>query len=139
MLKELQAMELVDAAGSSALLDFPDVNGFLAAKNAAYNYFSKLISNMVYEGEMDPPDPSMPLELGMQMVQQHYDLYKLQGAPEENLQLFRTWLAQARAILGRAAQEAQAAQQPMPQPGEGGGQAPGPGPVEMPPPGLPPQ
>lgn len=122
MLKELQAMGLIDSAGSSALLDFPDVNGFLAAKNAAYNYFSKLISNMVYEGEMDPPDPSMPLELGLQMVQQHYDLYKLQGAPEENLQLMRTWLAQARAILGRAVQQAQAAQQPLPQPGEGGGQ-----------------
>lgn len=123
MLKELQAMGLVDAAGSSALLDFPDVNGFLAVKNAAWNYFNKLISKMIYDGEIDAPDPSMPLELGLQMVQQHYDLYKLQGAPEENLQLFRTWLAQARAILGRAAEEARQAQQAMPQPGEGGGQA----------------
>lgn len=141
MLKELQAMGLVDTAGSSALLDFPDVNGFLSTKNAAWNYFHKLISKMAYEGEMDPPDPSMPLELGLQMVQQHYDLYKLQGAPEENLQLFRTWLSQARAILGKAAAQAQAAQMPMPQPGEGAGQAPMPemAPQQSAPAGLLPQ
>lgn len=138
MLKELQAMQLIDTAGSSALLDFPDVNGFLSSKNAAWNYFNKLISRMAYDGELDPPDPSMPLELGLQMVQQHYDLYKLQGAPEENLQLFRTWLSQARAILGKAAAQAQAAQIPMPQPGEGGGQTQSPEapmPPQMTPPG----
>lgn len=129
MLKELQSMALIDQAGSAALLDFPDVNGFLAAKNAAWNYFNKLISRMVYEGDMDPPDPSMPLEMGLQMVQQHYDLYRLQGAPEDRLQLFRTWLAQATAILGKAAQQAMAAQQAPIQPSAGEGQIQAPVPV----------
>lgn len=125
MLKELQAMELIDASDSMSLLDFPDVNGFLATRNAAKTYFHKLIHQMVYDNEFDPPDPSMPLEMGMQMVQRHYDLYKLQGAPEESMHLLRTWMAQAQAILSKAAMEAQGANM-APPPQEGGGQAPNP-------------
>ena len=112
MLKELMELGVADINTATALLDFPDLNGALRRKTAAYNYFNKIIENMMEKGDYVAPDPSMPLDLGMQLFQQAYDEYKLYEAPEENLELLRTWLASARKLMERAAE---AARQTVPQ------------------------
>jgi hypothetical protein len=107
MLKELLELGFVDVTGAAALLDFPDVNSYLSVRNAAWNYFHKLIQRMVEDGHYESPDPSMPIDLGMQLMQQHYDLFKLEEVEDDKLELIRTWLATARAIMGQAQQSAE--------------------------------
>lgn len=112
MLKELMDLGVADVNTATALLDFPDLNGAIRRKTAAYNYFNKLIEVMMEKGEYEAPDPSMPLDLGMQLFQQAYDEYKLYKAPEERLELLRTWLASARKLMEKAME---ASRQAVPQ------------------------
>lgn len=107
MLKELVQLGFVDITGAAALLDFPDVSGHMTLRNSEWNYFHKLIQKMVDDGEYESPDSSMNLDLGMQLMQQHYSLFKLEEVSDDRLELIRTWMANARYIIGQAQQSAQ--------------------------------
>lgn len=113
MLKELMDLGFMDVNSAASLLDFPDTNGALRRRTAATNYFNKLVELMMEKGEYEAPDPSMPLDMGMQIFQQAYDEYKLYKAPEDRLELIRTWLASARKLMESAQL---AARQSVPQP-----------------------
>jgi hypothetical protein len=51
------------------------------------------------------------LQYGITKMQQAYNLYKSQGAPDERLELFRRWIEDANTLLTKAQQEIAAAQQ----------------------------
>jgi hypothetical protein len=107
MLKELMEIGFVDITGAAALLDFPDTNGYMTLRNAEWDFYHKLIQKMVEDGFYESPDPSMNLDLGMQLMQQHYSLFKLEEVEDDKLELIRTWLATAQAIMKQAQQSAE--------------------------------
>ena len=109
------------------LLEFPDLDRSNKLKNAHIELIDKIIDDMVDGNKYTPPEPYLNLELGIERVQQSYNLGKIEGVPEKKLELLRRWIAQAVSLTDNA----QKPQQPgMMMPDAGG-------PIGMPP-GMPP-
>ena len=120
------------------LLEFPDLDRSNKLKNANIELIDKIIDDMVDNNKYTPPETYLNLELGIERVQQSYNLGKIEGVPEARLELLRRWIAQAVSLTDQA----QKPQQPGMMPLEAGapmGMPPGmpPGMPGMPPPGPP--
>ncbi len=116
-----------------SLFEFPDIEGAVGTVNAAAEYVEMIISEMLDHGRYHPPEPllvSRPDFQSMAVVRmsQRYLRAKLDGVPEERLQLVLDWLEQSQAIAQPPAPPA-----PPAPPGPPGA-APGPGPMIPPPP-----
>tara|TARA_Y100000296_G_scaffold86327_1_gene125711 strand:- start:1843 stop:3777 length:1935 start_codon:yes stop_codon:yes gene_type:complete len=105
------------------LLEFPDLDRSNKLKNAHVELIDKIIDDMIDKGNYTPPEPYFNLGLGVERVQQAYNLGKLEGVPEDRLELLRRWITQAVSTMDLA--------QPKPPPMM-------PSPEGMPPMGAPP-
>ena len=61
---------------------------------------------MMDKGEYFPPEPYQNLENLIRKVQQAYLMYKVQGAPQDRLELLRQYMEDAQNLLMRAQEEA---------------------------------
>ncbi len=111
------------------LLGHPDLEREMDIETAAIEDIEATIEELL-EGEFHPPEPTQDLEMGMQRIKLAERLARRDGAPEEILENFRTWLSQAGSLLASAMKPQQAA--PMP-PGPGAQMIPGGPPGAMPP------
>jgi hypothetical protein len=107
-----------------SLLEFPDVEGYTSLKTAPLDNLMDTLDKILYEGKYMPPEPFQNLQLGTQIFQQAYLRAKINGAPEDRLELVQLWISSAQDMLTAAAQAAQAAQ---PSPGPSGPGSPAPG------------
>ncbi len=94
------------------LLDLPDLESVIDLEVAALDDIEAMIERMVDKGEYETPEPFQNLELGSNMCQQAYLKYKNEGAPDEVLELLRTWVEDAKAMIMRAAAPAAPAAMP---------------------------
>ena len=81
------------------LLDFPDIESITSLENAAIRDIKYTIEAMVEKGEYNPPEPFQDLELGVKMCQASYLKFKRMNVTEANLELLRTWIDEAMALL----------------------------------------
>jgi hypothetical protein len=119
------------------LLEFPDLDRSNKLKNANIELIDKIIDDMIDENKYTPPEPYLNLELGIERVQQSYNLGKIEGVPEERLELLRRWIAQAVSLTDNA-QKPQQPQPGMMPPDMGAAMGMPPGMPPGLPPGLPP-
>lgn len=104
-----------------SLLEFPDLEAFISQLTAPRKNIEWQISQILSHGEYVSPEPYQDLELGLRLFTEAYLNAQRNGVPEKYLNLMRTWMDQAQAML-----------QPPPQP-------PAPPPPMAPPPmGAPP-
>lgn len=130
---------MIDKEYGMALLDFPDVEEVVSLETASYNCISMIIGQILDEGIYQPPDQFIDLSLAIRMGQTSYLRAKVEGAPEDRLELLRTFVKQA-LLLQSAGAEAPPA---MPQapgaapmgPGQSNGMPPSTVPPGMPLPG----
>ena len=99
------------------LLEFPDIDRANKLKNAHIDLIDKIIDDMIDNNNFAPPEPYFNLVLGVERVQQAYNLGKLEGVPEQRLELLRRWIAQAVSKMDKAKQQTQPP--PMMAPGMG--------------------
>jgi hypothetical protein len=92
------------------LLDFPDLEAYFSFKTAPGEDIDRMIESMIDDGKYETPEPYQDLAAGMSKMQDAYLLFKSQGAPENRLELFRRWIEDAKTMMDKAAQEAQAQQ-----------------------------
>lgn len=114
-------MGWVDRSAAMRLLEFPDIKNEMNLELASWDLITDMIERMLYADDPDaddayiPPDPHMDLRLALKVATGAYLRAKLDGCPEGNLQLVRTFIAQTEVLLN-----------------------PSPPPAPEPPPGMPP-
>jgi hypothetical protein len=102
---ELMQSNLIDQDMGLALLDFPDVEAALDIRNAPIRSIEAAIEKIIDKGEYDPPEPFMNLELGLKLFQAHYLHARDNEVKEERLELMRKWMAAAKSMMDKAAQD----------------------------------
>lgn len=81
------------------LLDFPDLESYADLVNAPIDDILATIEDIVETGNYQPPEPLQDLALGLKMFQSAYLKCKRDGVSEERLDMLRTWMATAQAML----------------------------------------
>lgn len=108
--QELMTAGFIGKEDGMKLLDFPDLEGSLNMLNADSNNLEQLIEKMITDGEYYPPEPYQNLENAIRKVQQAYLMYKLQNAPEDRLELLRSYMEDAQGLILKAQLATQAQQ-----------------------------
>lgn len=104
--QELMQAGLVSKEDGMKLLDFPDLKAYYNMANAGVEDIERQIEAMMETGEYETPEPFQNLQYGIVKMQQAYLMYRSQKAPEENLELLRRWISDAKNLLDSAQQEA---------------------------------
>lgn len=104
----------------SLLTGVPDLEYVANLESADLKIAEKMIHNILYEGQMESPFPEMNLMLTRKIATQSLLRADIDGIPEENQALLRTFIQQVDSLLAMQ-------QPPMPPPGMGGPPAPAPG------------
>lgn len=119
--QELLQAGFISKEDGRKLLDFPDLKSTTNLDIADIENVERQIEKMIDKGSYEPPEPYQNLEMAKRKVQQAYLYYRHQGAPEEKLELLRTYIEDAQGMIDQMvaeqqAQEAQAlaAAQPAP-------------------------
>ena len=105
--QELMSAGFIGKEEGMKLLDFPDLEGTINMINADATNLEKIIEDMVENGEYFPPEPYQNLENALRKVQQAYLMYKMQGAPEDRLELLRRYMEDAQGLMMKAQVETQ--------------------------------
>lgn len=113
--QELLQAGFVSKEDGMKLLNFPDLQGFYNMANAGVEDIERQIEIMIDQGDYQPPEPYQNLSLGITKMQQAYLMYRAQGAPDERLELFRRWIADADGLIQQTAMAMQPPPEPVPQ------------------------
>ncbi len=108
--QELLQAGFIGAEDGADLLNFPDLKAYNNLKNSSVENIKKQIELIVEEQKYSGPEPFQNLPYGIKKMQEAYLMYQNQGAPDEVLELFRTWIAEADALIKNAQQEVATAQ-----------------------------
>lgn len=85
---------------ASALLDFPDTEGMLFAKDrAAFEHTSRHIEVMLDDGRRMHPVPYGDLELTLSLTTTHILIGETNEVPEDRLRLLRDYLSEVKVLL----------------------------------------
>lgn len=98
--QELIQAGLIPQDQALALLDFPDLEGFISLQTAAQDNIERYLETMMDEGRYMPPEPFMNLELALTMTQNAYLRAKCDNLPEDRLELLRTFMDDINTLLG---------------------------------------
>lgn len=105
--QELLQAGFVSKEDGMKLLDFPDLKSFYNMSNSGVEDIERQIEIMIDTGEYNSPEPYQNLQYGITKMQQAYLMYRSQGAPDDRLDLFRSWIEDAKALLDMATADAQ--------------------------------
>ena len=131
---------MIDADEGQALMEFPDIEKFRSLKTAALDDIDATISDMLVNGQYEPPLPYQNLQLGIQRVVSSLLRARLDKAPEKRTQLLERWLEDASDMLQPNQQGPSPYQSAQMQaaPGEAAAIQPASQPPQMPPGAMPP-
>ncbi|MCP4948890.1 MAG: hypothetical protein GY923_15445 [Aestuariibacter sp.] len=107
---ELMQLGLIDKAHAVALLDMPDIDGYMARTNAPYEIIEKQIE-LMYDGTAVTPDAFTNAQLAGPMIQQARIQAQIDKAPEEIIALFDGYLSNLQNMIQQAQQAMQMQQQ----------------------------
>jgi hypothetical protein len=96
------------------MLDFPDMEEFMSVQNEAYTEARWLITNIVEHGKYDPPEPSMNLQLLLQMAQSAKSKAKRTGVPEKRIEYLARLIDECGDLMAPPPQPLPAPPLPMP-------------------------
>ena len=109
--QDLLAAGFLSKEDALKLLDFPDLEASMNLLNADATNLEKILETMMDKGEYFPPEPYQNLENAIRKTQQAYLMYKVQGAPEDRLELLRQYMEDCQNLLERAQEEVPTPQQ----------------------------
>lgn len=103
--QDLMAAGFIGKEDGLKLLDFPDLEAANNMLNADAQNLDRLIEQMMEKGEYFPPEPYQNLENAIRKMQQAYLMYRMQGAPEEKLELLRQYMEDAQGLIMKASEQ----------------------------------
>lgn len=80
------------------LLDFPDIQSQFQDMFATHELMMNWIEDMIDEGEYNPPEPLMDLDLSIRLTQGAYVYYRRLKVPQDNLDLLQRFISDAMAL-----------------------------------------
>lgn len=98
----------------SLALDVPDTEGAIAEFTAPIDFIRYQIDTMLDENKYVAPWPTAPLERGVQIANSVIFREKMNGCPDDRLDLIRAWIDKANGYLKIATAAMQPAAPPMP-------------------------
>ena len=110
-IQDLVGAGFIDKEDALKLLDFPDLEASMNLLNADSTNLEKIIETMMDKGEYFPPEPYQNLENAIRKTQQAYLMFKVQGAPEDRLEILRQFMEDCQNLLQRAQEEVPTPQQ----------------------------
>jgi hypothetical protein len=117
------------------IVDFPDTEAYAKRRNAPRRIIERNIAHMLKTGSFVSPEPFDNHQLALRLVNEAYHEARLDGVPEEKLELLRRYMADSEDLA------MQAAPPPPPEPPmalpPGGPMPPPPMGPSMPPEGMP--
>ena len=125
---------IIDKRQFVRLLDYPDVQAILSVEAAGINAIYRAATLIMEKGKYKAPESFIDLNEGVNIMHGLLLKYDGQNAPADRLDMLRTWIAQAKAEMDKAA----AANAPPPEaappgpPGAPAGQAAAPMPAPPP-------
>ncbi len=107
---------MISPEDGKRLLDLPDLEAFNEREDAPYNYVMKCVDRIVEDGDYHGPEPYMGpyLQQAIHIMQYSYLNGRIDGVPDDRLELMRRWIDEASSILVPPQPPA-----PPPQPGAG--------------------
>jgi hypothetical protein len=126
-ISEMMDKNLLSPAQAKRLLNYPDLESAMGLEVAGQDHIHKCIETMMEDGKYMPPAPYHALDYGLQVVQEALLKYEMKSAPDDRLELLRTWLTQAQALQNslKAPPTPPGAPPGMPMPGAGAALPPG--------------
>ncbi len=102
--QEMLQAGLIAREDALMLLDYPDLESVTSLQNAAVQNVDMRIERMLDpdKPEYHPPEPFTPLALAKTRVGAAYEQAQMHGAPEENLELLRRYVADCEAMMQAA-------------------------------------
>jgi hypothetical protein len=76
------------------LLDFPDLEKAEDLATAQEDWLQQVVEQMIDDGKVYHPEPDDDLELARELALQYLPFAKMNGAPEDNIQLLRDFIAE---------------------------------------------
>lgn len=89
------------------LLDFPDLEQAEDLSDSAEEWLHKVIEEILDEGKVYHPEPDDDLPLAKELGLQYLAFAKINGAPEENLQMLRDFISEVDQLMQMALQDMQ--------------------------------
>ena len=124
--QEMAQAGILNPTEARALLDYPDLEAVNQLATSFIDDVDLLIEQMIEKGQYNPPETFSNLEFAIQRVQSAYLRAKIDGVPEERLELLRRYMDDAIRVI-QTQQMAQQAAQPEGAPAPATGAAPAPG------------
>lgn len=109
--QELLQAGFISKEDGMKLLDFPDLEQANSLANANTDNIERQIELMIDEGEYESPEPYQDLEMAKSKAQMAYLKYRMEGAPEENLELLRIYMEDCQDLIEKAEAAAMQAEQ----------------------------
>jgi len=97
--QDLMTAGLLDAKAGRRLLDMPDLEEFENLENASFNLVMKIMTKILKGEEFVGPEPFMDLGEAVKLMQMGYLKGKLDGVPDERLEMISVWISQAQEIV----------------------------------------
>ena len=125
-IQEMAQAGILNPTEARALLDYPDLEAVNQLATSFIDDVDLLIEQMIEKGQYNPPETFSNLEFAIQRVQSAYLRAKIDGVPEDRLELLRRYMDDAIRVI-QTQQMAQQAAQPEGAPAPATGAAPAPG------------
>lgn len=90
------------------LLNFPDIESVVSLKLSGRKDIMMMIDKMVEDGTYQPPEPFINASLAASLSQSYYNRGRVQGMPEDKLELLRRFMDDCRALVEQSQMAAQA-------------------------------
>jgi hypothetical protein len=84
------------------LLDFPDIESYTDLINAPLDNLLDLLDKIMIDGDYYPPEPYQDLNMGIKIFQSAYLKGRTTKVPEDKLEMLRTWISTAQAMLEKS-------------------------------------
>jgi nucleoid DNA-binding protein len=101
---ELSQSGFIDKETALNLLDFPDLKATTSLLTANQQLVKKIIDSMIETEKYVPPEPYFGLQFAKDYAQLSYLKSKMDGVPDEKLELLRTFMSDCQTLLDKAAQ-----------------------------------
>ena len=110
---------IIESSEVLDILGFPDTDELSKRRNAPRHIIERNIYEMVYKGTLVTPQPYDDHALALKLVNESYSLARLDGVPEDRLQLLREYMDATEAALEKINQPPTPPAPPAPPMGAG--------------------
>lgn len=99
---ELLQSGFIDKETGMNLLDFPDLKDATTLYTANQRLVKKIVDDMVMKAEYTPPEPYFGLQFAKDYAQLSYIKGRMDGVPDDRLELLRTFMSDVQVLLDKA-------------------------------------